>query len=79
MFAFDDDDDAEVNEAEFNFLHYKSDGLWDYPRKVDRDVIKSINVFFGPSTPSYTGKDGYRFSDDCTTMEMYKYIKMKRT
>ena len=65
-----------------DFLHYKCDEIWDYPRLKNEDVWKGLHidkqfVFFGPCTPSYHTAPckGYKFSEDSSARAVYREIK----
>ena len=60
--------------VEMKFLHYKFNELWDYPKVEDRSTIEVENVFLGPVTRVYTGKDGYKFAEDKQSLDIYKHI-----
>ncbi len=62
MFSFDSESPAE--KVELNFLHYKVDGWWDFPKQREQKIIEAKYVFFGPTNPQPPTKRGYKFDDD---------------
>ena len=67
---------ADVSAVELEFLEYKSNGIWDYPKKHDKEIIQAKYLFYGPVVPSKIvhGK-GYKFQEDTTAGEYYKQLK----
>ena len=75
MFA--QDTDSDVHSAEFSFLTYKMDGIWDFPRKKDQSIIAVKYVFLGPVILSavITGKSFWSEEDNDKAQELSRLIK----
>ena len=75
-FADDEDEDDDVKSVEFSFLRYRGDGYWDFPKKLDVEMVDAKYVFYGPCTPQTTiaGK-GYKIVDDEAAQGRYKLLK----
>ena len=63
MNVFATDSDEDVEQAEMTFLRYKSDGLWEFPKKVDKEIVSVNYLFFGPVWPAVTTVSGFRFNE----------------
>ena len=71
VFANDSDDDAE--KVEMTFLRYKSDGLWVFPRQLDKEIVSVKYLFFGPVSPAVTSVRGFRFNEkDIEAKKLFK-------
>ena len=70
-FADDEDDDVRCS-----FLRYRGDGYWDFPKKLDVEMVDAKYVFYGPCAPQTTiaGK-GYEIIDDEAAQGRYKLLK----
>ena len=62
--VFSPDVDDNACSVEMTFLSYKMDGLWEFPRKADLEIIDAKFIFYGPVTPTSTSSKGYRFDED---------------
>ena len=73
---FSDEPDSEATNVEINFLHYASDGYWDFLKNEDIKIVDLKFVFCGPATPLSTSKIGCRFGkEEKKAMDIYKLIK----
>ena len=77
MFA--QDTDSDVHKAEFSFLTYKMDGIWDFPRKKDQSIIAVKYVFLVPVILSavITGKSFWGEEDNDKAQELSRLTKKK--
>ena len=77
MFA--DDRESDVKTVEFEFMHAKIDGFWDWPKCTDRAIVESKYVFYGPCQPSppVIGK-GFRFPEEEDAKKLYVAFKNKK-
>ena len=72
--VFDSDDDAE--KVEMTFLRYKSDGLWVFPRQLDKEIFSVKYLFFGPVSPAVTSVSGFRFNEkDIEAKKLFKIFQ----
>ena len=67
-----------VESVEMEFLHYKYNGYWDYPKGGDAQSVLRKFVFLGPVVPSGTERQGFIFKEDEKAMKLYKAIKGRK-
>ena len=68
------DDPESPTQVEINFLEYKSEGYWDFPKTKEILLLESKFVFYGPLKPNVPTKQGYRIPDDADALVRYKQI-----
>ena len=74
--CFADDADDDVKEAQFSFLRFRGDGLWDFPKKLDIDIVNAKYIFYGPCSPTATiAGQGYKIAYDAAALNCYKSMK----
>lgn len=73
--VFANDEDADVDQIEMAFLHYKFNGIWDYPKLGDIQMVEPKFVFFGPVVPVLN--HGFTFEEDDKALRLYNLIKSK--
>ena len=74
VFSFDVDSDA--SSVEMDFLHYTTNGYWEFPKEIDTQTIDVNYVFYGPTKPTTTSRKGYQFGkDDVNALDVYRQIK----
>ena len=65
--------DDDVEKVEMTFLRYKSDGLWVFPKEVDKEIVLAKYLFLGSISPSVSSVSGYRFNEkDIEANRLYK-------
>ena len=75
MKVFAPDVELDATDVEMSFLTYKTDGLWEFPKKTDVEIVASRYVFYGPITPVSTSTRGYRFDrHDDVASQIHKKI-----
>lgn len=74
VFCNDSDEDAET--VEMTFLRYKSDGLWVFPKEVDKEIVSVNYLFLGPVSPAVTSVSGFRFNEkDIEAKKVFKLFQ----
>lgn len=64
LHVFSDDGDNDADQVEMTFLQYKSDRIWVFPKKIDKDIISVKYIFLGPVSPAAVTVSGYRFNEN---------------
>ena len=76
--VYSDDVDTQATKVEMDFLHYTSDGYWDFPKEGDIQLIDTQYIFYGLTTPTSKSRKGYLFGqDDTKAPGIYKLIRNK--
>ena len=76
--VFSNDSDSNVQQVEMDFLHYKFDGWWDFPKQHEQKIVETKYIFYGPTKPKPPTKLGYKFEDDDEkAFKIYKELKGK--
>ena len=76
--TFANDVDEPVESVEMDFLHYKCNDYWDYPKGSDIQSVQRKFIFLGPVVPSGTSKQGLRFNEDKDAVQLYNAIKYRK-
>ena len=73
-FAQNPDDNADT--VEMNFLRYRGDGFWDFPKMQDVEIVDVKYLFLGPCQPlqMVSGK-GYKFEEDSAAHSRFSTIR----
>ena len=68
------DDNADT--VEMNFLRYRDDGFWDFPKMQDVEIVDVKYLFLGPFQPLQivSGK-GYKFEEDSAAHSRFSTIR----
>ena len=76
--CFSFDSDSDVDKLEMSFLHYRGDGLYDYPKVKDVETIESRFVFLGPSPVQVVLGKGIAIEADEAAKQRFYHINKYR-